>query len=88
MDGLLDLGRRLGLAPAIDPEQRIAITRKLGKVKTSMLQDVEGNKPVEIQAILGALVSVADRVGAPLPHTRTVYALARMRAATLGFLPG
>ncbi|WP_240999047.1 ketopantoate reductase family protein [Pseudomonas viridiflava] len=88
MDELLDLGRRLGLSPAIDPEQRIAITRKLGKVKTSMLQDVEGNRPVEIQAILGALVSVADRVGAPLPHTRTVYALARMRAATLGLLPG
>ncbi|MEN1831689.1 2-dehydropantoate 2-reductase [Pseudomonas lijiangensis] len=87
MDEVLDLGRRLGLAPVIDPKQRIAITRKLGKVKTSMLQDVEGNKPVEIQAILGALVSVADRVGAPLTRTRTVYALARMRAATLRLFP-
>ncbi|TSD76901.1 2-dehydropantoate 2-reductase [Pseudomonas sp. KBS0710] len=88
MDELLDLGRALGIAPQIDSAQRIAITRKLGKVKTSMLQDVEGHKPVEIEAILGTLVSVADRVGAPIPRTRTVYALARMRAKNLGILPG
>ncbi|WP_395607237.1 2-dehydropantoate 2-reductase [Pseudomonas sp. B22129] len=87
MDEVLELGRRLGLSPEIDPTQRIAITRKLGKVKTSMLQDVEGQRPVEIEAILGALVGVADRVGAPLPRTRTVYALARMRAKLLGLLP-
>lgn len=88
MDELLDLGRTLGIAPQIDSAQRIAITRKLGKVKTSMLQDVEGHKPVEIEAILGTLVSVADRVGAAIPRTRTVYALARMRAKNLGILPG
>ncbi|WP_426788639.1 ketopantoate reductase family protein [Xanthomonas campestris] len=87
MGELLDLGQRLGLSPAIDPEQRIAITRKLGNVKTSMLQDVEGNRPVEIQAILGTVVAAAAQVGVLIPHTRTVYALARMRAATLGLLP-
>ncbi|OIN47225.1 2-dehydropantoate 2-reductase [Pseudomonas azotoformans] len=88
MDELLDLGRQLGLAPEIDPKQRIAITRKLGKVKTSMLQDVEGRKPVELEAILGSVVAAADRVGAPIPCTRTTYALARMQAMTLGLLPG
>ena len=88
MDEVLELGTRLGISPEIDPKQRIAITRKLGKVKTSMLQDVEGQRPVEIEAILGALVGVADQVGAPLPRTRTVYALARMRAKLLGLLPG
>ncbi|MGB3126013.1 MAG: 2-dehydropantoate 2-reductase [Pseudomonas sp.] len=88
MAELLELGRQLGISPEIDPTQRIAITRKLGTVKTSMLQDVEGHKPVEIEAILGALMAVADQVGAPMPRTRTVYALARMRAKTLGLLPG
>ncbi|OPA86333.1 2-dehydropantoate 2-reductase [Pseudomonas fluorescens] len=88
MEEVLELGRRLGISPEIDPAQRIAITRKLGKVKTSMLQDIEGHKPVEIEAILGALVAVADKAGAPLPRTRTVYALARMRAKILGLLPG
>lgn len=87
MKELLDLAKQLGLFPEIDPQQRIAITRNLGKVKTSMLQDVEGHKPVEIDAILGVLVSVADLVGVSAPHTRTVYALSRMRAATLGLLP-
>lgn len=87
MSELLELGNRLGISPKIDPLQRIAITRKLGKVKTSMLQDVEGHKHVEIEAILGALISVADLAGAPMARTRTVYALARMRAKTLGLLP-
>nr|WP_256590403.1 ketopantoate reductase C-terminal domain-containing protein [Pseudomonas sp. DP16D-R1] len=64
------------------------MTRKLGKVKTSMLQDVEAHKPVEIEAILGALVAVANLTGASMPRTRPVYALARMRAKALGLLPG
>jgi len=87
MGELLELGSRLGISPKINPQQRIAITRKLGKVKTSMLQDVEGHKPVEIEAILGAMMSVADLVGVPMARTRTVYGLARMRARTLGLLP-
>jgi 2-dehydropantoate 2-reductase len=87
MGELLELGNQLGISPDIDPQQRIAITRKLGKVKTSMLQDVEGHKPVEIEAILGALISMADLAGASIPRTRTVYALSRMRAKSLGLLP-
>ena len=88
MDEVLELGNRLNISPEIDSRQRIAITRKLGTVKTSMLQDVEGHKPVEIEAILGTLVSVADLAGAPMPRVRAVYALARMRAKKLGLLPG
>jgi 2-dehydropantoate 2-reductase len=70
MNEVLELGHRLNISPEIDSRQRIAITRKLGTVKTSMLQDVEGHKPVEIEAILGALVSVADLAGAPMPRVR------------------
>ncbi|MDD1000027.1 2-dehydropantoate 2-reductase [Pseudomonas sp. TNT2022 ID1044] len=87
MEEILELGTRLGISPEIDPQQRIAITRKLGKVTTSMLQDVEAHRPVEIEAILGALVAVADQTGATMPRTRTVYALARMKAKSLGLLP-
>ncbi|WP_027611882.1 ketopantoate reductase family protein [Pseudomonas sp. URIL14HWK12:I6] len=88
MNEILELGIRINVAPEIDARQRIAITRKLGKVKTSMLQDVDGHKPVEIEAILGTLVFVAELAGAPMPRVRAVYALARMRAKKLGVLPG
>lgn len=87
MNETLELGARINIAPAIDARQRIAITRKLGKVNTSMRQDVEAHKPVEIEAILGTLIAVADLAGAPLPRVRAVYALARMRAKKLGVLP-
>lgn len=87
MGETLALGAQIGIQPAISPEQRIGLTRKLGKVKTSMLQDLEANRPIEIEAILGTLVAVADRVSVPVPRLRAVYALARMRAKTLGLLP-
>lgn len=87
MSESLALGQQIGIRPTINPEQRIGITRKLGKVKTSMLQDLEANRPIEIEAILEALVTVADRVNAPVPRLRAVYALARMRAKTQGLLP-
>lgn len=87
MGETLALGAQIGIQPAISPEQRIGLTRKLGKVKTSMLQDLEANRPIKIEAILGTLVAVADRVSVSVPRLRAVYALARMRAKTLGLLP-
>lgn len=88
MTETIAVGRALGLDLAVRPQERIALTRKLGNVKTSMLQDVEAGKPVELDAILGAVLELAVRCGVPAPATETVYALARMRAKTLGLIAG
>lgn len=87
MQELLAVGRSMGLDPGIEVAQRIAITRALGGVKTSMLQDAEAGRPVEIDAILGAACELARRLDVITPALDTVYALARRRALTFGHLP-
>jgi 2-dehydropantoate 2-reductase len=69
---------KLGMELPISIEQRIAGAEKVGEHKTSMLQDVEAGRPTEIEAIVGAVVELGDRLGVPMPHTRTVYASARL----------
>jgi len=88
MDEALALGARLGLPAQVESRERIAFTRGLGHIKTSMLQDVEAGRPVEIDSILGALVEAAAAAQYAAPTLGTVYALARMRAQTLGLYPG
>ncbi|OVZ55643.1 2-dehydropantoate 2-reductase [Pigmentiphaga sp. NML080357] len=84
MRELLAMGEALGLPLAISPPERLAVTRKLGHVKTSMLQDVEAGRAVELDSILGAAVEIAGELGMPAPLLETVYALARVRAERLG----
>ncbi len=86
MNEVIVVGSALGLAIGVTPEARLATTRKLGNVKTSMLQDAEAARPVEVQAIVGAFVEVARSLGIKTPIASTIYALARMRAQTLGLL--
>lgn len=82
----IDLGRRIGIEVPIEPKQRIALTRRLGHVKTSMLQDLEARKPVELEAILGTVVSIAAELKHPAPLLHAVYAIAKARASGLGLL--
>ncbi|HEU0203413.1 MAG TPA: 2-dehydropantoate 2-reductase [Burkholderiaceae bacterium] len=86
MNETLAVGRALGLDVAIAPADRIALTRKLGNVKTSMLQDAEAGRPVELDAILGAINEIAEKLGIAIPANRIVYGLAQMRAKTFGLL--
>lgn len=86
MTETIAVGKGLGIDVATRPSDRIALTRKLGNVKTSMLQDVEAGKPVELDAILGAVIELAKRCGVRTPANENVYALARMRARTLGLI--
>ncbi len=62
------------------------MTRKLGHVKTSMLQDAEAGRPVEIDSILGAVNEMARRLNVATPANDIVYALAHTRARTFGLL--
>lgn len=65
MKEMADLGARIGLDGFDDIEGRMATTRKLGAIRTSMLQDVEAGRAIELGPILGALVELAEIVGQP-----------------------
>jgi 2-dehydropantoate 2-reductase len=79
-----EIGARIGIAITDSPEDRHAVTRKLGAFKTSMLQDVEAHRAIE----LDALVSVAGELGqlttVPTPFTDALLGLARLKGRELG----
>ncbi len=74
-----ETGRRLGFAITQTPAERIAETRLLGHVRNSMLQDVERRRPLELEAILGVVVEIGERLGLAVPYMKTLLALARMK---------
>ncbi len=74
------VGTRLGLELPISIEQRIAGAEKVGEHKTSMLQDLEAGRQLELEAVVGAVVELGERLGLAMPCTRTVYACAQQRA--------
>jgi 2-dehydropantoate 2-reductase len=73
-----------GMRVPMSPEQRIGIARQLGAVKISMLQDLEQRRRLELDAIVGSVLELAERAGIEVPTTRHVHALALARARTLG----
>ena len=74
---------RLGVKFRVSLEKRIAGAEKVGHHKTSMLQDVEAARTLEIDALLGSVVELARRTNTPTPHIDTVYALTKLLAKTL-----
>ena len=71
----------LGTRFAIDVDKRIEGAAEVGRHKTSMLQDLELGRPLEIEALLGAVVELAGWVDLPMPVSSAVLALVRQRAA-------
>jgi 2-dehydropantoate 2-reductase len=69
---------KLNIELPISIEQRIAGAEKVGAHKTSMLQDLEAGRPMEIEAVVGAVVELGERLGVPMPATRTVYGCATL----------
>ncbi|MBA2526291.1 MAG: 2-dehydropantoate 2-reductase [Pyrinomonadaceae bacterium] len=72
------VAKRLGIDVAISIEQRLVGAEKVGPHKTSMLQDVEAGRPLELESIVGAVVELADKLGVPTPYTRSVYSCAKL----------
>jgi 2-dehydropantoate 2-reductase len=72
---------RLGLDLPVSIEQRMAGAEKVGEHKTSMLQDLEAHRPLELEAIVGAVVELGQRIGVPMPCTQTVYSATKLLAA-------
>ncbi|HEY1303887.1 MAG TPA: 2-dehydropantoate 2-reductase [Vicinamibacterales bacterium] len=69
---------RLNIELPISIDQRMAGAEKVGAHKTSMLQDFEAGRPMELEAVVGAVVELGDRLGVPMTATRAVYACAKM----------
>ena len=77
------IGERLGARFRVPMERRIAGAEGVGKHKTSMLQDVEAGKPLEIDGMLGVVVELAGMTGADVPTLRAIYACASLLNKTI-----
>ena len=84
MREVLAIGRAVGVDAGIDPEARIDMARHLGRFKTSMLQDMEAGKPLEIDGLLAGTLEVARKAGVAAPFTHSLSGLIRLRAAATG----
>jgi 2-dehydropantoate 2-reductase len=77
------VGERLGVRFRVPLERRIAGAAAVGHHKTSMLQDVEMGREIELDALVGAVIELGRIVGVPTPTTENIYALAALLATTL-----
>jgi 2-dehydropantoate 2-reductase len=82
-----EIGARIGCPIEQSGEDRIAVTRRLGAVKTSMLQDVEAHRPVEIDVLLSAAREIGERVKVATPALDALLGLSRLQARVLGLYP-
>lgn len=76
------VANRLGTELPVSIEQRIAGAEKVGEHKTSMLQDLEANRPMELEPVVGAVVELGEELGIDTPVTRTIYACAKLLDVT------
>jgi 2-dehydropantoate 2-reductase len=81
------IGAAIGCPIAQSGEDRMAVTRQLGAFKTSMLQDVEAGRPVEIDALVSTVREIGAMVGVATPRIDTLLGLARLHARTHRLYP-
>jgi 2-dehydropantoate 2-reductase len=68
----------LGIRLPLTIDQRMDGARKVGVHKTSMLQDLESGRPMELESVVGVVIELGEKLGLPMPHTRTLYSCARL----------
>lgn len=81
------VGEALGVKFSLEVEARMDGAKAVGAHKTSMLQDLERAKPIELDALLGAVIEMGDLVGIATPMCDAIYALTRQRAQVAGAWP-
>ena len=84
MAELAEIGAAIGCPITESGEDRMAVTARLGAFKTSMLQDVEADRPIELEALLGAPCEIARRHRVPTPSLDRLYGVTRLMAEGLG----
>ena len=77
------VANKLGISFRVSIDKRIAGAEKVGKHKTSMLQDIEAGRAPEIDALVGSVVELGRLTDTPTPHIDTVYALVKLLAKTM-----
>ena len=78
------IGQRIGLPIHQSPEQRHAVTRKLGAFRTSMLQDVDAGRPVELDALVASVMEIGHQLAVPTANIDALFGLARLQAQVRG----
>ena len=78
-----EVAHKLGIEFRVTLDKRIAGAEKVGKHKTSMLQDIEAGRAPEIDALVGSVVELGRLTQTPTPHIDTVYALVKLLAKTM-----
>ena len=86
MAELAAIGAAIGCPIRESGTDRMAVTAKLGAFKSSMLQDVEAGRPIELEALLGAPREIASSGGIPTPALDRLYGLTRLMGESLGLL--
>ena len=81
------IGARIGIPIEQSPEDRHAVTRKLGSFKTSMLQDVEAGRPIELDALVGAVREIGQHLGEATPNMDALMGLTRLMGQMRGLYP-
>jgi 2-dehydropantoate 2-reductase len=79
-----EIGARIGIPIEQRPEDRHQVTRKLGAFKTSMLQDVEAGKPVELDALVTVVKELGQLTQVPTPFIDALLGTARLHAKVRG----
>jgi 2-dehydropantoate 2-reductase len=82
------IANKLGITFRVGIERRIAGAEKVGAHKTSMLQDIEQGRPIEIEALVGSVVELGSLTGTPTPHINAMFACASLLARTLNIHHG
>jgi 2-dehydropantoate 2-reductase len=78
------IGDRIGCTITESAIDRNAVTRKLGAFKTSMLQDAEAGRPIELDALVTVVREIGLAVGVPTPNVNALLGLTRLAAQTRG----
>jgi 2-dehydropantoate 2-reductase len=82
------VAERLGVQFKVSIEQRIAGAEAVGAHKTSMLQDVERGRALELQALVGAVLELGQITGVATPHIAAIHAVAALLGHTLATQQG
>ncbi|QEM67042.1 2-dehydropantoate 2-reductase [Geobacter sp. FeAm09] len=84
MEEAAQIGRVIGCPVEQNGEERNGVTRKLGAFKTSMLQDVEAGRAVELDALIGSVREIGQKIGMQTPNIDALLGLARLHASVRG----
>jgi 2-dehydropantoate 2-reductase len=82
-----EVGARIGLPIDISPDDRHQVTRRIGAFRTSMLQDVDQGRAIELDALVAAVREIGEAVGLPTPDTDALMGLTRLFARVRGLYP-